>query len=267
MNDNNFYNMFQEIRTGNITQKTIETIKTKVKNYQPLEDILDTTHIVSHQITSQTINSIISTKLPSFSSNGLNEESFTSIANDFVNNEQWTIYQAEKAFMHHTNYSFKLTLAISARVMYLNNDQFKHGLYNGFIEIIIKIYDSENVEASFSLKEGIKIFHIKKDTVFFTLNGMSAKRIQFPLQNAFALTVHKTQGLTLPHITLSLDESIFAKGQAYVAMSQVPSWDKLQITSFDINSIKSDKYVLKEYERLEKLYNKKITQYTSIISS
>ena len=50
-------------------------------------------------------------------------------------------------------------------------------------------------------------------------------------------------------------------------MSQVPSWDKLQITSFDINSIKSDKCVLKEYERLEKLYNKKITQYTSIISS
>ena len=96
---------------------------------------------------------------------------------------------------------------------------------------------------------------------------MSAKRIQFSLQNAFALTVHKTQGLTLSHITLFLDESIFAKGQVYIAMSQVPSWDKLQITSFDINSIKSDKCVLKEYERLEKLYNKKITQYTSIISS
>ena len=73
--------------------------------------------------------------------------------------------------------------------------------------------------------------------------------------------------MTLSHITLSLDESIFAKGQAYVAMSQVSSWNKLQITSFDINLIKSDKHVLKEYERLEKLYNKKITQYTSIISS
>jgi len=73
--------------------------------------------------------------------------------------------------------------------------------------------------------------------------------------------------LTLPHITLSLNKSIFAKGQAYIAMSQVPLWNKLQITSFDINSIKSDKCILKEYERLEKLYNKKITQYTSIISS
>src|SRR6266542_1889954 len=212
MNDNNFYNILQEIRIGNITQKTIETIKTKVKNYQPLEDILDTIYIVSHQVISQTINSIISTKLPSFSSNGLNEESFTSIANDFVNNEQWIIYQAEKAFMHHTNYPSKLTLAVGARVMYLNNDQFKHGLYNDSIGVITKIYDSENVEAFFLLKEGIKIFHIKKDTVFFTHNEISDKRIQFPLQNAFVLNIHKTQGLTLSHITLPLDESIFAKG-------------------------------------------------------
>jgi len=73
--------------------------------------------------------------------------------------------------------------------------------------------------------------------------------------------------LTLPHITLSLDEFIFAKEQAYVTMSQVSLWNKLQITLFDINSIKSDKHILKEYERLEKLYNKKITQYTSIIFS
>ena len=83
--------------------------------------------------------------------------------------------------MYHINYPFKLTLAISVRVMYLNNNQFKHKLYNSSIRVITKIYDSENVEASFSLKEEIKIFHIKKDTVFFTLNGMSAKRIQFPL--------------------------------------------------------------------------------------
>ncbi len=80
--------------------------------------------------------------------------------------------------MYYTNYPFKLTLAVSARVMYLNNDQFKHELYNGSIRVIIKIYDSENVEASFLLKEGIKIFHIKKDTIFFTLNEMSTKRIQ-----------------------------------------------------------------------------------------
>jgi len=90
---------------------------------------------------------------------------------------------------------------------------------------------------------------------------MPAKRIQFPLQNAFALTVHKTQGITLPHSTLSLDESIFACGQAYVAMSRFPSWDKLDITSFSINSIKTDRHVLKEYERLQNIYNKRFESF------
>ena len=99
---------------------------------------------------------------------------------------------------------------------------------------------------------------IQKVTVFFTFNGMPAKRIQFPLQNAFALTVHKTQSITLPHSTLSLDESIFACGQAYVAMSRSPSWDKLDI--FNINSIKTDKYVLKQYEKLQKIYDENINK-------
>jgi len=113
--------------------------------------------------------------------------------------------------MHYTNYPSKLTLAVGARVMYLNNDKFKYGLYNGSVGIITKIHDQENIEVSFPLNNGIKTFHIKKDTIFFILNGMPAKRTKFPIQNAFALTVHKTQGLTLPHITISLDESIFAK--------------------------------------------------------
>ena len=90
---------------------------------------------------------------------------------------------------------------------------------------------------------------------------MPAKRIQFPLQNAFALTVHKTQDITLPHSTLSLDESIFACGQAYVAMSRSPSWDKLDITSFSINSIKTDRHVLKEYKRLQNIYNKRFESF------
>ena len=66
--------MLQEIRMGNIGKKTIETIKIKVRNYQPLENILDTIYIVFYQVISQTINSIISTRLSSFNSN---KESFT----------------------------------------------------------------------------------------------------------------------------------------------------------------------------------------------
>ncbi len=44
-------------------------------------------------------------------------------------------------------------------------------------------------------------------------------------------------------------------------MSRSPSWDKLDITSFNMNSIKTDKHVLKEYERLQKIYDKCIRSF------
>ena len=73
--------------------------------YQEQNHTLDTTHIVSHRKMSQTINSIISTKLPLFNSD---EESFTSVSVDFVNNKQWNRFQSEKTFMHYTNYPVEL---------------------------------------------------------------------------------------------------------------------------------------------------------------
>ena len=70
---------------------------------------------------------------------------------------------------------------------------------------------------------------------------------QLPLQNVFLHTVHKTQGLTLPHtITVLLDTSMFACGQAYIDMSRVTSWQDLDIMYFDLVSIKADKRVIKE---------------------
>ena len=44
--------------------------------------------------------------------------------------------------------------------------------------------------------------------------------------------LYSSPELTLSYITLSLDESIFAKGQAYVAMSWVPNLNKLNVFSY-----------------------------------
>ncbi len=57
-------------------------------------------------------------------------------------------------------------------------------------------------------------------------------RRQFPLTLSWALTIHKTQGLSLSGAVIDLGESICNYGQAYVALSRVRSLDGVALVAF-----------------------------------
>jgi len=71
------------------------------------------------------------------------------------------------------------------------------------------------------------------------------------IAKCLALTMHKTQALTLPSITVSLDSQIFSPGQAYVALSRCTSWANVQLITLNINAIITDQSMVNEYKRLE----------------
>lgn len=74
---------------------------------------------------------------------------------------------------------------------------------------------------------------------------------QIPLILAWALTIHKSQGLTLDSAIIDAGPNTFACGQCYVALSRVKSLEGLFLTEFDINSIKVNKRVLQFYTMLD----------------
>jgi len=145
--------------------------------------------------------------------------------------------------------------------MFLTNKLFSKELCNGSIGIITKLIDENHIEVVFPVKSGINQIIVEKITAYFNFNGSPAQQTQFPLQNAFALTVHKTQGLTLPHATVSLDEQMFAYGQSYVSMSRATSWQNLEIRSFDPDAIKVDNSMLLELDRLQKKFDSMYNTY------
>src|SRR5688572_8423729 len=98
--------------------------------------------------------------------------------------------------------------------MFLNNTLYENGICNGSICVIIKVHNEESLDVAFLTKSCLSYVTINRTIDRFTYNGQLATRRQFPIQNAFSLTVHKTQGLTLADTTVSLDEQMFAPGQA-----------------------------------------------------
>src|ERR1043165_6742874 len=196
-----------------------------------------------------TINETIMSYLPIDESHHL---SFTSFAEDKLNRKSWEIKKSNK---HFTNLPDTIQIKKGARVMFLNNTLYDNGICNGSIGIIMKIHNEKSIDAAFPTKTGLCYITINKTTDRFNYNGQPASRHQFPIQNAFALTVHKTQGLTLPDITVSLDSQMFAQGQAYVAISRAKTWNSLDLTALDRNAIKTDEQIIAEYERLQQKYD------------
>ena len=138
--------------------------------------------------------------------------------------------------------------------MFLNNSQIHHQICNGSFGIIIDVdIENNNVRVAFSVSSAIVDMAVSKQTSHFLINGVPATRTQFPLHNAFTLTVHKCQGLTLPDVSLSLDSQIFTSGQAYVSLSRCSKWEDVKINSLSRDAFKVDPSMINEYERLEEI--------------
>ena len=227
-----------------LQDKFNETINTPNDN---LEKLLNTTHIVGYKEIAKQINQITCSMLPM-----INEKHLISNSIDIINGKVQNTKHLSTLIKQKTNLPSSIHLQVGARVMFLNNSQFKYGICNGTIGIITDIsIELQEIRCAFCVQNAIVDIAVKKHTSSFLINGAPASRTQFPLINAFALTVHKVEGLTLPDITLSLDSQMFEKGQSYTAISRCTNWDNVKIKSLSREAFIVDKSMIKEYERLE----------------
>lgn len=120
-----------------------------------------------------------------------------------------------------------------AKIMYLVNSK-NNNLFNGAIgefldrdgKYFIKI---GNVEYSLERKEFTKKEYVY-DSVSDSLKLRDVGWIrQYPIKLAYALSIHKSQGLTFDEVTIDLSRPCFSKGQMYVALSRVTTPGGLNI--------------------------------------
>ncbi len=173
----------------------------------------------------------------------------------------------------------KLEFKLGAQVMFIKNDlQPEKRYFNGKIGRIVKIdeeaiyvrcdndaIDRRSLPASRSLPAGSDQMHDNHETdievtpaewknVKYSLNE-TTKEIeeqvlgtftQYPLKLAWAITIHKSQGLTFERAIIDA-QAAFAHGQVYVALSRCKSFEGIVLHSrIDFSSVKTDP-VVKEF--------------------
>lgn len=146
----------------------------------------------------------------------------------------------------------ELELKVGAQVMYLKNDSI-NGLVNGSRGVVTKIkYNDKDHPIIFvrfvGKKEDIEIVKQVYDTEIKS-DKIVLFRQQIPLKLAWALTIHKCQGMTLDKAKVST-KRIFTYGQFYVALSRVRSLAGLELMDLHLENIKTDPRVLEFYKNL-----------------
>ena len=164
----------------------------------------------------------------------------------------------------------ELPLRVGAQVTLLYNLDISSGLCNGtrgcvtgFVRAVSEMGDppketSVRQEATavwywpkvkFVRADGSHIVTVvKPHTWKLDTSVEEATYVQIPLRHAWAITVHKSQGMSLSKVRMHLGDA-FSEGQVYVAISRATGMTNTHVPDFDPSLIKVNKDVVAFYER------------------
>jgi hypothetical protein len=237
--DSIFIHLLNEVRHNNLSDESLQLLD---KRYDPWFElnaddgcIFLTTHNYSADNTNATELSKLKAKLFSFKAD---------ISGEF--NEK--AYPADET----------LELKIGAQVMFIKNDKEKIKRYfNGKIGVVTKI---ENDTIFVHCKNDADEIEVQKESwenIRYSLNKQSQQLeeetvgtfSQYPLRLAWAITIHKSQGLTFDKAVIDAGRA-FAAGQVYVALSRCTTLNGIVLKSqLTTAGLKTDQRILEFSER------------------
>lgn len=151
----------------------------------------------------------------------------------------------------------ELELKVGAQVVFIDNN--KPEWINGDLGTVtamhqnvieVKVHKTGYVRDVTRSDFGKYRYHYNKEKQKMEIE-LIGKFIQFPLALGWAITIHKSQGMTLEKAIVDIDGNAFAEGQTYVALSRVKSLEGLKLGSpLEYGDVQVNRSILNFYSQV-----------------
>ncbi|PVD22918.1 hypothetical protein C0Q70_16178 [Pomacea canaliculata] len=236
--DSHFIKVLQSVRLGLCPSYVTETLMKTSRNKVECNGLL-ATQLCTHK---EDVESINQHKLK-----GLEGASRTFAATDSEMVYKQSLDKLCPA-------SSTIELKCGAQVLLCKNLDVQRGLVNGARGIVTGFEPGVEglpiVKFACGLHETIKLAR----WTFRMGGGLMVTRKQIPLKLAWAISIHKSQGMTLDCVEISLSK-VFECGQAYVALSRAKSLEGLRVVGFTGDCVRANTDVLRFYTKLQLIQN------------
>lgn len=215
-NEPRFIEMLDRIRMGHPEKSDIDLLNSRTG-----KNIANGKMVMTLATTRNTVDAINDRKLQELPSDEV--VCLGSISGDFPENSLPT--------------SIELTLKVGAQIVFIKNDMGKRWV-NGTIGRVVEI-DEEFLRVEIETGEILTVapeiwnnIKYEYDEKLRKINEIVLGTFtQFPVKLAWALTIHKSQGLTFNDVAIDFGHGAFSGGQAYVALSRCRSLEGMSLVN------------------------------------
>ncbi|MDD2358322.1 MAG: AAA family ATPase [Thiovulaceae bacterium] len=245
--DNILITILDEIRSGNVSNNSYDILNSRYQKDLSID--FEPTKLYTHNIDVDRINNDKLVKI-------------NSTAHSFAYKSEESIANIEKIFKASLVLE-EIVLKKNAVVMFIKNNH-EQGYINGTTGVVVD-FDKETqlpiVKTSYRklIKLGLEDWTVENEN-----GNIVAKVSQIPLKLAWAITIHKSQGMTLDAAEIDLSKT-FEVGQGYVALSRIKNIDGLRLMGLNDTALTVDPLILHIDDRIKAASKKASDEISAIL--
>lgn len=239
--DLGFQTALMGVRSGNLDHVSKGLLRSRLKNETEVNGVKPT-KLYPHKASAERENMLNINKLIESGAKSYTYNLRTTLVRPKVQTQ--AVDHFIKNISKYTLAYEKLTLTVGCQVMCIRNLNTEEKLANGTRGVVTEL---DETTVKIRTVNG-KVFDIQESCWYIQRGDIKVEVTQVPLIPAYAITIHKSQGMTIDLLSVDLGANLFEYNQGYTAISRARTLEGLFILKLNFKKLKTHPKITEAYK-------------------